>query len=68
MRSDDAALLKKLVVTWVNGIFGDSKPPLLQKRKEGRGFDNDFTGRLLCPAEWSWDDERYGILCADSLD
>ena len=51
-RSDNAAMLKKIVVTWVNNVWGPSKPPLSQRTKEGRGFSNEFTSQLLCPSEW----------------
>ena len=57
-RSDNAAMLKKNVVTWVNDVWGPSKPPLSQCTKEGRGFSNEFTSWLLCPSEWQWDDDE----------
>ena len=27
--------------------------------KVERGLENDFTGALLCPSEWNWDDQKY---------
>lgn len=58
-RGDDAAQLKKVVVSWIDEIFGPSKPALKPRSKDERGFGNDFTGRLLCPGEFDWDDETY---------
>lgn len=57
-RGDDASTLKSMVVTWLTNMFGTSVPPLLQTAKDGRGFHNVHTGRLLCPGEFNWDDEE----------
>lgn len=32
---------------------------LSPKVKEGRGINNDVTGRLLCPIDYDWDDPEY---------
>lgn len=61
-RGDDASMLKRNVVTWINDIWGLSKPPLSQRTKEGRGFSNEFTARLLCPSGWHWDDDEQVFL------
>jgi hypothetical protein len=58
-RGDDTGSLKIAIVEWVNTIFGVSTPPLQSKYKDRRGLDNDHCGRLLCPAEFDWDDPRY---------
>jgi hypothetical protein len=58
-RGDDAGNLKSAVVTWVNDIYGPSTPALRTDSKKERGLENDHTGRLICPAEFSWDDIRY---------
>ncbi|KAF7973006.1 hypothetical protein HWV62_16384 [Athelia sp. TMB] len=55
-RSDDTAKLKAAIVPWVDAAFGTSTPPLRSDSKFERGLDNDITGRLLCPGEYSWDD------------
>jgi hypothetical protein len=60
-RGDDAANLKIAVVTWVNDRYGPSTPALKANSKDERGLENDHTGRLLCPGEYSWDDERYAM-------
>jgi hypothetical protein len=57
-RADDAATLKMAVVGWIDSMFGLSDPALRPKYKDGRGLDNDHCGRLLCPAEYDWDDVR----------
>lgn len=55
-RGDDTCSLKAALVTWINEIHGASVPPLRCSTKAERGLDNDHTGRLLCPAEYDWDD------------
>jgi hypothetical protein len=35
--------------------------PLSTRQRDDRGLQNDVTGRLLCPIEFSWDDDEYGI-------
>lgn len=57
------AHLKKAVIIWVEDLFGVSKPALRARSKDERGFENDFTGRLLCPGEFDWDNERCSDLC-----
>lgn len=47
------------MVGWINDIYGPSNPPLKVKSKVERGLENDFTGALLCPSEWNWDDQKY---------
>jgi hypothetical protein len=32
--------------------------PLSPTSKEGRGFEHELTGRLLCPIDYDWDDQR----------
>ena len=54
-RGDDAGSLKTVVVEWVDKAFGVSAPLLRPKYKEGRGVENDYCGKLLCPAEFDWD-------------
>jgi hypothetical protein len=57
-RGDDTGNLKSAIVAWVNDLFGLSKPALRVDSKQERGLENDHTGRLICPAEFDWDDER----------
>lgn len=61
-RGDDTSKLKSLVPDWVNREF---KPNLLMdpEDKYNRGFVNDESGRLLCPAELNWNNPivRAGI-------
>ena len=66
-RSDDAAMLKKNVIAWVNEVWGPLKPPLSQRAKEGRGFSNEFTARLLCPSEWRWDNDEQVVYSIELL-
>ncbi|KAG1894180.1 uncharacterized protein F5891DRAFT_985294 [Suillus fuscotomentosus] len=61
-RGDDTGTLKELVASWVNI---ECRPPsfLRADHKHHRGFVNDACGKLLCPAEWCWEDPvvRAGI-------
>ncbi|KAG2046939.1 hypothetical protein BDR06DRAFT_851899, partial [Suillus hirtellus] len=52
---DDTGTLKDLVATWVNVEY--SPTPLIRPgNKHHRGFVSDACGKLLCPAEWHWED------------
>ncbi|KAG1897722.1 uncharacterized protein F5891DRAFT_982453 [Suillus fuscotomentosus] len=59
---DDMGTLKELVASWVN-IDCHPTPLIRTDDKHHRGFINDACGRMLCPAEWHWDDPviRAGI-------
>ncbi|KAI5988497.1 hypothetical protein EDC04DRAFT_2873243 [Pisolithus marmoratus] len=45
-RGDDAASLKSAVKP--------EEPALRSDEKDGRGFDHEVTGRLLCPVDYDW--------------
>lgn len=55
---DDSSKLKLAAVEWVDRRFGPSEPKLRPNSKFEQGFDNDHTGRLLWPGEYSWDTPR----------
>ncbi|KAG2739908.1 hypothetical protein P692DRAFT_20754425 [Suillus brevipes Sb2] len=61
-RGDDTGTLKDLVASWVN-IQCCPTPLIRADDKHHRGFVNDACGKLLCPAEWRWEDPaiRAGI-------
>ncbi|KAG2097257.1 uncharacterized protein F5147DRAFT_778060 [Suillus discolor] len=56
-RGDDTSTLKDLVASWVNQDF---RPSSLLKSddKQMRGFVHNICGKLLCPLEWDWGDNR----------
>ncbi|KAG1846724.1 hypothetical protein C8R48DRAFT_616215 [Suillus tomentosus] len=56
-RGDDTSSLKELVAAWVNQEFRPS-PLIKPDDKHSRGFASDVCGKLLCPAEWDWDENR----------
>ncbi|KAG2737537.1 hypothetical protein P692DRAFT_20883456 [Suillus brevipes Sb2] len=56
-RGDDTSTLKDLIAEWVNQDFHPSRL-LRSDDKQSRGFAHDVCGRLLCPAEWDWTDDR----------
>ncbi|KAG1894182.1 uncharacterized protein F5891DRAFT_985296 [Suillus fuscotomentosus] len=53
---DDTGTLKELVASWVNiecrSAFVSKSRPI----STIEGFVNDACGKLLCPAEWCWED------------
>ncbi|KAI5982080.1 hypothetical protein EDD15DRAFT_2378493 [Pisolithus albus] len=52
-RGDDATSLKSAVVHWLTSA--EPEEPLLRPdEKDGRGFDHDQTGHLLCPVDYNW--------------
>ncbi|KAG2737703.1 hypothetical protein P692DRAFT_201732753 [Suillus brevipes Sb2] len=56
-RGDDTSTLKDLVAAWINQDFRPSSL-LVSQDKQLRGFAHDICGKLLCPAEWDWSDDR----------
>ncbi|KAG1727199.1 hypothetical protein EDD22DRAFT_961293 [Suillus occidentalis] len=56
-RGDDTSTLKDLIATWINQDFRPSAL-LRPDDKQMRGFAHDVCGKLLCPAEWDWNDDR----------
>ncbi|KAG1894151.1 uncharacterized protein F5891DRAFT_985269 [Suillus fuscotomentosus] len=54
-RGDDTGTLKELVASWVN-IECCPTPLIRTDDKHHRGFMSDACGKLLCPAEWRWED------------
>jgi hypothetical protein len=59
-RSDDVRRIKEEVANWINQTLSPTTP-LSLKQRDDRGLQNDITGRLLCPIELSWDDDKYNI-------
>ena len=57
-RSDDVRRVKEEVASWINQTLSPTVP-LSTKQRDDRGLQNDVTGRLLCPIEFSWDDDEY---------
>lgn len=55
-RSQDAKLIKQLVVGWLSEFdgAGDLHPMV----KESRGFNNPVTGAFSCPITVDWEDPR----------
>ncbi|KAG2147062.1 hypothetical protein BD769DRAFT_1660243 [Suillus cothurnatus] len=52
-RGDDTSKLKALIAEWVNREFNPDHR-VDPDDKHSRGFINDACGRLLCPAEFDW--------------
>ena len=56
-RSDDTARVKPIIASLLNNRANDPvRPPLDLYTRDGRGLQNDFTGRLLCPIKYDWED------------
>ncbi len=63
-RSDDVRRVKEEVASWINQTLSPTAP-LSMKQRDDRGLQNDVTGRLLCPIEFSWDDDEYATTIID---
>ncbi|THU83114.1 hypothetical protein K435DRAFT_435065 [Dendrothele bispora CBS 962.96] len=59
MMHDDVSTAKEFIAKCLNARAGSRapNPPLQVSNKIGRGFVNDATGRLLCPAGLDWDNQ-----------
>lgn len=56
-RSDDISRVKSSIASLLNNRTDSPvNPPLDLDTRDGRGLQNDFTGRLLCPIKYDWDD------------
>ena len=56
-RSDDISRVKSEIVTILNTrIHNPIEPALKPNTRDDQGLQNDFTGRLLCPIKYNWDD------------
>ncbi|KAG2105176.1 hypothetical protein BD769DRAFT_1393334 [Suillus cothurnatus] len=62
-RGDDTTRLKVTVASWLMQQTPPPSPVIHGQNKLGRGFNNDVTGRLICPADYDWNDPvvRQGI-------
>jgi hypothetical protein len=60
-RADDIKTLKSAVIDWITPTGGILSPALSRNSKLGRGFTHDVTGKFLCPTDYDWEDEGYGI-------
>ncbi|KAF8176488.1 hypothetical protein BJ912DRAFT_930701 [Pholiota molesta] len=56
-RSDDVRRIKEEVALWLNFEYAPA-PPMLVKSRSDRGLQSEVAGRLLCPIEYDWDNER----------
>ena len=58
--SNDTSWVKSGVVSLLNNRgVNCADPPLDPNTRDGRGLHNDFTGKLLCPIKYAWDDPRW---------
>lgn len=56
-RSDDTARVKPIIASLLNNRANNpANPPLDLETRDARGLQNDFTGRLLCPIIYDWED------------
>lgn len=56
-RSDDIGRMKWAVADFLNKrLNGPPDPPLELEIRDNCGLQNDFTGRLLCPIKYDWED------------
>ncbi|KAI6009995.1 hypothetical protein BKA83DRAFT_4504113 [Pisolithus microcarpus] len=57
-RGDDATSLKPVVVHWLTSAE-PVELVLKPDEKDGRGFDHEVTGCLLCPVDYDWHDPNH---------
>ena len=56
-QSNDTARVKPIIAALLNNQENSPPRPLLKlDTRDGRGLQNDFTGRLLCPIKYDWED------------
>jgi uncharacterized protein DUF6698 len=56
-RGDDVLSIREAVANWLNKGY-PSHTPLDISSRGSRGIKHETTGRLLCPIEYDWTDER----------
>ncbi|KAG1728231.1 hypothetical protein EDB19DRAFT_1642556 [Suillus lakei] len=67
-RGDDTSTLKDLIAAWVNQDFHLSYI-LKSDDKQSCGFVHNVCGKLLCPAEWDWGNDRVKAgICERTMD
>ncbi|KIK37845.1 hypothetical protein CY34DRAFT_25864 [Suillus luteus UH-Slu-Lm8-n1] len=55
-RADDTTRLKVTVASWLMQQNPPPNPVIQGQNKIGRGFNNNATGRLICPVDYDWND------------
>ncbi|KAG1847582.1 hypothetical protein F4604DRAFT_1594334, partial [Suillus subluteus] len=55
-RADDTTRLKVTIASWLMQATPPPNPVIHGQSKMGRGFNNDATGRLICPVDYDWSD------------
>ncbi|KAG1820134.1 hypothetical protein EV424DRAFT_1322953, partial [Suillus variegatus] len=55
-RADDTTRLKVTVASWLMQLTPPPSPVIQGQNKMGHGFNNDATGRLICPVDYDWND------------
>ncbi|KAF9780716.1 hypothetical protein BJ322DRAFT_1011640, partial [Thelephora terrestris] len=68
-RSDDLSRVKSGIASLLNNrTNGPPNPPLDLDTRDGRGLQNDITGKLLCPVIYDWDDPATRAKLRDGID
>jgi hypothetical protein len=67
-RGDDVMSLREAVANWLNKAY-PTHASLDISTRGNRGIKHETTGRLLCPIEYDWTDERWVIFlsCFESI-
>jgi hypothetical protein len=56
-RGDDVLSIREAAANWLNKAYPTQTPLDISSRR-CRGIKHETTGRLLCPIEYDWTDER----------
>ncbi|KAF9783394.1 hypothetical protein BJ322DRAFT_1008007, partial [Thelephora terrestris] len=68
-RSDDTARVKPNIANLLNNRANNpASPPLDLETRDTRGLQNDFTGRLICPIKYDWEDPVVRAKIRDCVD
>ena len=59
--SDDTATIKSAIVEMLELLDPEAAQGLKPNIKDNRGFHNNLTGKLLCPARLDWGDDEYHV-------
>ena len=61
VRGTDISAIKETIIPMLSFVFPEAGSDTTLLTKECRGFQNKWTGYLLCPINLDWSDEKCEI-------